>query len=41
MTAEILAGIFALALIAVLFLGLRWNERIKADDAKVKTETQT
>ncbi|MDD9810902.1 MAG: hypothetical protein OXU71_04180 [Gammaproteobacteria bacterium] len=41
MTAEILAGFFALALIAVLFFGLRWNERIRAGDAKVKPETQT
>jgi len=41
MTAEIFAGIFALALIAVLFLDVRWNERIEAGDAEVKTEAQT
>lgn len=36
MTAEILAAAFALALIAVLFFGLRWNERMKAGDAEAQ-----
>jgi len=40
MTAEILATAFALALIAALFFGPRWNERMNAGDAEVKPEAQ-
>jgi len=40
MTAEILAAGFALALIAVLFFGLRWNERMQAGDAEINPEAQ-